>query len=327
MIPPALTLHSNLKFPMKTQEKMIKTASPFEQNAMLVYHSIVPQKKSTFWQAGQLRPSAATCALNPIMKLIMKLPLFLCLLMTSIATATEDVGDPVVWMDAGSGIEADGKAVASWQSRNGAYLASPPEDASGPEFLPDGIAGKPAIQFGGSAYLSGPLNEELGEEATFIAVVDITSGEESGNVGIMMLLYTCGLSVNQGRDSFYSMMTYWPMMLEKYGEEKALPLRGGILRAEKNIGFDGPSIVTVVCGAEKSTIYVNGSPVADVDLGMFTKPRKGEQLGLGANGGKGSKPMTGKIAEALLYNEALSPEKRTAVEKSLAAKYKVPLSH
>ena len=229
MIPPALTLHSNLKFPMKTQEKMIKTASPFEQNAMLVYHSIVPQKKSTFWQAGQLRPSAATCALNPIMKLIMKLPLFLCLLMTSIATATEDVGDPVVWMDAGSGIEADGKAVASWQSRNGAYLASPPEDASGPEFLPDGIAGKPAIQFGGSAYLSGPLNEELGEEATFIAVVDITSGEESGNVGIMMLLYTCGLSVNQGRDSFYSMMTYWPMMLEKYGEEKALPVRGGIL--------------------------------------------------------------------------------------------------
>jgi hypothetical protein len=312
---------------MKTQEKMIKTASPFEQNATLVYYSIVPQKKSNFWQAGQLRPSAATCALNPIMKLIMKLPLFLCLLMTSIATATEDVGDPVVWMDAGSGIEADGKALISWQSRNGAYIATPPEDASGPELLPDGIAGKPAIQFGGSAYLSGPLTEELGEEATFIAVVDIPSGEQSGNVGIMMLSYTYGLSVNQDKDPFYSMITYWPKMLEKYDEEKATPVRGGILRAEKNIGFEGPCIVTVICGAEKSTIYVNGSPVADVDLGIFAKQGKGEQLGLGANGGKRSKPMTGKIAEALLYNEALSPEKRTAVEKSLAAKYKVQLSH
>lgn len=306
---------------MKTQEKMIKTAQ------CLYVTPSRRRRKRIFGKQGNCGQARQDTPLKPLLKLIMRLPLILCLLTTSIATAAEDVGDPVIWMDAGSGIEADGKAVISWQSRNGAYLASPPEDASGPEFLPDGIAGKPAIQFGGSAYLSGPLNEELGEEATFIAVVDITSGEESGNVGIMMLLYTCGLSVNQGRDSFYSMMTYWPMMLEKYGEEKALPVRGGILRAEKNIGFDGPSIVTVVCGAEKSTIYVNGSPVADVDLGMFTKPRKGEQLGLGANGGKGSKPMTGKIAEALLYNEALSPEKRTAVEKSLAAKYKVPLSH
>lgn len=309
---------------MRTNQVIIETAFPVDKHGTPSHQAHCAAEKGECL-AG--KPNAATSFVNHILRLLMKLPLILCLLMTSIATAAEDVGDPVVWMDAGSGIEADGKAVISWQSRNGAYMATPPEGASGPELLPDGIAGKPAVQFGDSAYLSGPLTEELGEEATFIAVVDIPSGEQSANVGIMMLSYTSGLSVNQGRDSFYSMVTYWPKMLEKYGEEKATPVRGGILRAEKNIGFEGPSIVTAVCGAEKSTIYVNGAPVADVDIGIFAKQRKGQQLGLGANGGKGSKPMTGKIAEALLYNEALSPEKRTAVEKSLAAKYKVQLSH
>jgi hypothetical protein len=308
---------------MITNQVIIETDFPVDEHGSPSHQAHCAAEKGERL-AG--KPNAATYFVNHILRLLIKLPLILCLLMTSIATAAEDVGNPVVWMDAGSGIEADGKAVMSWQIRNGACLATPPEGASGPELLPDGIAGKPAIQFGDSAYLSGPLTEELGEEATFITVVDIPSGEQSGNVGVMMLSYTYGLSVNQDKDAFFYMATYWPKMVGKYGE-KATAVRGGGLKAEKNIGFEGPCIVTAVCGAEKSTIYVNGTPVADVDIGIFAKQRKSTQLGLGANGGKGSKPMTGKIAEALLYNEALSPEKRTAVEKSLAAKYKVQLSH
>jgi len=256
----------------------------------------------------------------------MKLPLILCLLASPVASGAEDFGNPVVWMDAASGIEAEGGAVKSWQSRTGSYVAVPPEDTPAPKLLPNGVGGKPAVQFGDNAYLSGPLQDALGAEVTFIAVVDIASGEQAGNTGLMMLSYTYGLSVDQGA-RVYRMMSYWPANVEKYGEEKAAAARGGGLVTEKDIGFDAPGIVTAVCGEEKSTIYVNGALVAEADIGLFREQRaNSKDLGLGAYGGKGSKPMTGNIAEALLYDEALTPEKRSAIEKSLAAKYGVQLS-
>lgn len=282
----------------------------------------MPKPLASIGEVLSFRKFDCFCRLE-LMKTIILIVLFSQVLSSGVRASEEIMGSPVLWMDAASGVEAPAEGVTAWQSRIGTFRAVIPEGGTAPKLVSGGIAGKPAVEFGEKGYLTGPIGQELGKESSFVAVVNIPSGGNRKTRGVFALNYIFGLAVDSSQPAL-QMSIYFPELEKKYGPEKATVARGGMILSTAS-GFDAPAIVSLIYGAEKSSMYVNGKPVGEVSLGAFIEQKPSTNVGLGAYGGPNHQAMTGQIAEALLYNEALSPEKRAGIEKALAEKYGIAL--
>lgn len=216
--------------------------------------------------------------------------------------------------DASSLAVADGSAVSSWASDAGSAAAT--ATASGaacPTFAANSGDGTPALTFGGSQAMTTGNGTFAGDTAfTYIGV----SSPASGSIQVVASLnggnfydanYTGSGGGEAGKGNFTN-----PSGLNT----------GPVYGSVGGVGL-GKRLVVITYDGQYLRVRINGNNVvvaASGNLGLGTAP-----LWIGALGA-GNLNFAGTISQLATFNRALLGREITAIEKMLAAKWRIPLS-
>jgi len=220
-----------------------------------------------------------------------------------------------LWLRADAGLVLNGELVSQWADQSGGRIrAVQAERARQPRFLPEGLAGRPAIQFDGDndqlVLTECPAQGDF--TLAFVAAArrphEIDQEAVSGASGTHGQRYLFGATLGGGSGvsmgtngiSVYEHDAYFMPALAVY--------RGGLGR--------DPVVAVVRYESKQPSIFLNGT-LARKGL---TSPRPAVQasreIGSGAYGA-----FEGALGEVLVYDSALSDADRSAVEAYLGRKY------
>lgn len=189
-----------------------------------------------------------------------------------------------------------------------------------PRWTADGLNGKPAVRFNGSAWMTTPQNLALPASHTLVAV----ARDDVGPYDNGMFLWfenddgtpvtgddVAGPAFGTGRRGQAFRIRNYPGMLD-------------VPQAPSNA-----HVFAVV--AEPGTVrgYVDGREVGVLSNGWTGAFSNGRALGrfvVGMHGGGGGQGLKGNLAEILVYNRALATAEVAKVSGVLAAKYGLKMS-
>jgi hypothetical protein len=219
-----------------------------------------------------------------------------------------------LWLRGDAGVVLNGTSVVQWSDQSGSNRhATPASPAGRPALVPNGINGKPALQFDGAAGGLGftlPVNGS--PEMTIFLVSSCAKDSDGGG-------WNAALSWNETVE--------WGSVFVNPGPSR-IGFRFGTGQIQNSPGFARPtpagaaaSVVVLRKEGTTDSLYLNGS-LALTQAGRL--PAIGgcvdkATLGRGWN----DSGYTGMIAELLVYLRALPNAERQAIEQYLMKKYLV----
>lgn len=201
-----------------------------------------------------------------------------------------------------------------WNSRVGSYSAKQTTEAKKPTYVTSAINGKPAVRFDGTSVLISDLMPPTGGDPRTIIVVEGNANLDSANTnnnnhilhyGAYGIGEAYGIMFRNKANNFTIGNHYW----QKYFyTNKNMDKETHLISAVYEDGVDQFFVDGSDQGANHSILNTVGS----------------NTMRIGSRIGGGSEQFAGDIAEILVYNTALSSEKRSQVENYLAEKYAMP---
>ena len=218
----------------------------------------------------------------------------------------------VLWFDADdtNTVSLDANhSVSRWSDKSGkGHHATQEDGASQPRYEPVGFGGKPALRFDGRQFLAlgqpAALDFEVGDPMSIAVVYDNPPGK-SGT-----FIARGGGPAGERAFQFYT--TPSRIGAVTYGAMRECEARPGAQYA------------ILVCDGTRTDIYVGGQHGLSYQAGKRAGGKPVDVL-IGARRETGDNrgtyyPLTGSIAEILVYDRALSGEEREALESRLAGK-------
>lgn len=208
---------------------------------------------------------------------------------------------PLVWLRADSGVVRSGDTVTRWRDMSGrGNDALPAAAAQRPSFAPTTFNGKPGVRFSGGQMLRCPDVFPTTKDYTKIIVVRINNYGAVNNL----------LSGSFGHALFYG------------GGAHVMMFHAGTFATAYSASGSTPTLLSATFSQPDlyGRIYVDGV----FDAGGYTStPNADSTLYVGAFAG--GYEMNGDVAEAIVYDRALTEQERTTTEIYLAAKYGITL--
>ena len=228
-----------------------------------------------------------------------------------------------LWLDASSGVTADGNAVTQWASKVGDIVAEVKEGS--PTIVENAIGNQTGIQFDGDDIMKLTMPDNFWNNKSEFTVLLFNAPESTTNGSNM------GTSVSTTYSQDYSILyfyetTSWGSALFTASQNEVLFRFGSGVRydygtayvRETNIGNIFTSTAVRKNGRDNS-VFVDGKLV-------FTG--KGQSYStsfIGSNGeigyGKKGHNYTGTICQILVYDRALTNDEILAAQKWMAEKY------
>ena len=199
--------------------------------------------------------------------------------------------------------------VTTWKDQSGnGNDASQGTTANQPTYVPSAINALPAIQGDGAARFMTTAAFTIGSAATLCAVVE-PLGSMNGYTRILEQQYNTTYYL--GTDS--SQTKY--KLIVNNGTSPYGVAQGG------TVTTNAPAIVTGVYGSPTGSLYINGALVA---ADSFTAPTPASQVLYIMQAYNGfAEYWNGYLAEAIVYNRALSTAELTRVHRYLGRRYGV----
>jgi len=233
------------------------------------------------------------------------------------AFATPTGDGLVLWLDADDGdtvTQDAGAHVSRWADKSTCENhAEQGELAAQPQYVPDGLGGKPVVRFAGSAFLNlgRPAGLDFGPGQPFtVAVVYTVRGKNCGT-----LLAKGGGSAGERAYQFY-----------------AAPGRSGAITY--GVMHESPresetNVALATCDGSQADVLVNGTPSLSFKTGSASS--KADVL-IGARREKADNtgrayPLNGDVAEILVYNRGLSREELERLGDYLKKKYSLEATY
>ncbi|NLX96316.1 MAG: hypothetical protein GXY83_09070 [Rhodopirellula sp.] len=217
----------------------------------------------------------------------------------------------VLWLDAENpaSVTMDTAGmVRQWSDQSGrGNHARQPRSGAQPEYLIDGIGGKPALGFDGGDFLTLGQPDDLaflpGRSHTIVAVYDLPKG----NLGTI---------IARGGGGAEARACHLYLTPDKVGA-----IASGV-RKEAPAGA-GPGVVAQLCDGDRMDVQHNGhncmtfragKVASDVDVLIGARRETADNLGV-------SWLLKGSLAEILVYDRALPPPELEQVYRHLNQKY------
>jgi autotransporter-associated beta strand protein len=241
-----------------------------------------------------------------------------------LSTAPDQIDGLVTWLRADAASFAHGSPVATWTDSSGLdNHATQPLASQRPTFTTDAINGLPALSFDRSANqqlflpTAGFAGMEDLSNFTFLAVTRWTGGVTSGLFG--------GFRGNNNTNSGSVVFEI------NSGGSLRLRVPNSINLSTNNAVTQGQWQILGAAMDKPAAIartFVDGQAIADADgTAALTLLANFERLPIGSSHDD-LRTFGGQIAELALFNRALSPLERAALESHWAAKYDLPpLAH
>ncbi|HWA27858.1 MAG TPA: LamG-like jellyroll fold domain-containing protein [Lacunisphaera sp.] len=225
------------------------------------------------------------------------------------------------WYRADLGVTKDGSdKVGQWLdvSGHGRHVTNGGSTDYRPVAVASAMNGLPAVEFAASSYTSlgtpGPVDLQAGQTDLTVLVVLATGATQGGRAQVLGLSYDSNVP-----ESGFSIFQYWGE-INQFKLSWRNAARDTILYGPgTNLNPGQVQVLSVQKSGTNATAYLDGVLQGTETLGadMWT-PLRRFMLGAGLSG---ADPYTGRIAEVLVYNRALSATEREQIEAALAAKY------
>ena len=224
--------------------------------------------------------------------------------------APTDLGGCLVWLRADLGVTFTGTAASAWADQSGtAHDASQATGANQPTFSATAMNGFPAIVGDGATRYMKTAAFTIGSAATLIAAVQ-PAGTMTSYARILEQQYNAtyflGLDTTQAH---YKLIV--DNAVAPYGAA-----HGGTVTNGAN------AIVTGVYSSPTGTLYVNGSAVGS---DSFTAPGASSLPLWIMQAFSGNALWNGYLAEAIVFNRALTSAELARVHRYLGNRYGVPM--
>lgn len=224
-----------------------------------------------------------------------------------------------LWLRGDAGVETSGGAVARWLDQSGlGRHADQTVAGNRPTIAATGVGGRLAISFSGaSQFLRLPAGFRDFSQGLTAIVIARPSASNSGARFFDLGVGPGTQNILLARNGTSTTLTY-----EVYG--------AGVSKGQVNIGdglFNGSKhIISVVqLPTGKATVYQNGVEQGSGSIGLPANVARTSNL-IGASNWAEGGYFQGEIAEILLYNLALEPTARTALEDYLRGRYGIATS-
>jgi len=226
------------------------------------------------------------------------------------------VGGCALWLDAAdpSTVTLSGSNVTQWRDKANsvAFTAS----STNPTVSTTKYGGQSAIQFGGSAYFSNSsFVYTIATHSTFVVVGETST--HTNNAGILSF-GTSGTDYNRTNAKSYN-TAYGPNNWY-FGMDQAFQAGG----FSTGLGANTPTpfaLYSDTFGAGTLTGYMNGTQSNTATSAATFSDSTGLLIGARSTAGSPSGPITGVIAEVILFTRVLSTIERQQVESYLANKW------
>lgn len=242
-----------------------------------------------------------------------------------------DFGMVLAHFSASEGVQAsDSGKVEKWEGAGGTpvVLSEGKEDLQ-PRLDNAAINGKPALLFVPASSLVARLPES-GRAKTYVLVCQIQSGNEPPELQLVNVPYGEGIGIR--KDAFVGRWSpakdFADLGLTEEETEKLKTQNRTLLVPDSSGDIFQPNIVILEFGDTGTRLYVNGQLQAEYPSSqpIGTEIPAGATITLGPRRIGLEADFTGKIAEFLLFGEALPAEKRQALESALGKEYGIPVS-
>ena len=204
----------------------------------------------------------------------------------------------LVWLSADTIGGADGDSISTWLdiSGNGNNVTQP-TSANQPHYCPGGMNGKPAVKFDGNQWMTGALAGRTQPETIFVVAV--------------------GFDNELGNNTFIDSGTVNRFRLFYSSTDAYVTIDSGVALTNPAVEVNEPFIAAIVYNGASSSFMINGVNVTGNAGGSF-----GDGLTIGTDGSQVS-PLTGYIAEVLIYSGILTDLQIQEVTRYLNLKYEV----
>lgn len=245
--------------------------------------------------------------------------------------STEGFGHVICRFSAAQGVEAaESGKVAKWESTEGSpiVLAEAKEELQ-PRLETAAINGKPALLFGAQSSLAGRLPSS-GRAKTYVLVCQIQAGNEPPELQLVNIPYGEGIGLR--KDAFVGRWSpvkdFADLSLTEEETEKLKTQNRTLLIPDAAGDVFNPNIVVLEFAENGTRLFVNGHLQAEYPSSqpIGTEVPNGATMTLGPRRAKLETDFTGKIAEFILFGEALPADKRQALEKALGTEYGIPVN-
>lgn len=229
-----------------------------------------------------------------------------------------------VWLDgdsvdgANNATLVNGDPVTTWVNR-GSIVDNPTQatGASKPTFITGGIAGKPVVRFDGGDFLRAVTASNYtfmhdGTGCTIYTVVK-TGASALGNI----VATSTGAGTSRGVGQRLNTLFRASFFMSDGAALQVL-----IEGANNTVGTNVFDVLTnrIVNETPPARIYVNGTEVVSGGTPTFSALAPAFPLAIGARG-DGALPITGDLAQVLIYAAAHDATQRAAVLAYFTAKY------
>jgi hypothetical protein len=215
-----------------------------------------------------------------------------------------------LWLRADVGVKTVGDTVVAWEDGSGNEHHAMAEIYLGPRLVTDVQAGKPALYFSNSAFLTIAHDDDLnmGTESTVFVVYYIEKNgrimqKKSGDIGTQEDAWFVATATGLGVSGMYHK--------ENIFASYSIHLQSNVFSVDQG----------------RIEVYDNGTLVGTV---VDTRPQLPNQddiyIGKRNRPDATEIPMTGYICEIIIYDKALSDTERKLVEQYLGAKYEIDVA-
>jgi hypothetical protein len=217
------------------------------------------------------------------------------------------------WYRADLGLDKDGSAnVTDWVDLSGhaTHLSQSGVPGKRPSWIADAFNSHPAVAFDGSRQLrtNGPVDLQAGNhDVTIIAVM--APGGTQGYFATL-LDHNCTISDGYILQQFYATQNRYSLWWGTADDARG---------ATANLVAEQVHVLTIIKNGSTAYTYSNGIlQESSPDLATLSAPAAALSLGSRLAGDYG---FSGRVAEMLVYNRALSSTEQGAIESDLMGKY------
>ena len=215
-----------------------------------------------------------------------------------------------LWLKADAGVTTSGSNVTAWADQSGNGNTMTAEIGAEPLYAPNGLNGKPVIDFNNSKYLTANVDYTLTAQ-TSIAVFKYSSNSS-----------TYGRIISQWDGSTWDFQlpnSYIPF-LKNEGNEQIATYAGGF-KIPKAV-MDGSNYIAISKhNGSQFTLRLNGGNEQSGESTLNTHISK---IRISASNVLGSSDFfNSKIAEVIIYNREITGLERQQIESYLNAKYAI----
>jgi hypothetical protein len=228
----------------------------------------------------------------------------------------------LLWLDASdaSTVTLD-TGVSEWRDKSGTGKKMT-QDTGGnqPDYLTDGIGGKPALGFTGSSshFMRGAFSHSF-TGISFYVVARIES-----TIATAGRIFSMAVS---GQTNDFSGTGHLSASLRFLSNESVGSYNDGGSRAERAVTYATPFIHNLTISGTTLTNRVNnGTAATYTRSGSWSATMANMMLSSQTSSGSAAGFMTGRIAEVIVYSREVTADERSKVHQYLGKKYGITVS-